>query len=172
MTAASHDRYGIGHGYAVAVAETVEALRDWASGLDAEVARRRPPDGEWSVLENLVHVVEFLPYWADQLPAVVAHPGAPFGRTHEDPARIAWVDEHGHDALGDVLPALTGAASRACRQLCSIPEEAWELTGRHRRGEMTLREITEFFLVEHLEDHFRQARAAWRVVTGPAPARR
>jgi uncharacterized damage-inducible protein DinB len=172
VTAARQDRYGIGHGYAMRIAETVEALRHWASGLDADLVHGRPPDGEWAVAENLVHVVEFLPYWADRLPEVVARPGAPFGRTHEDPARIAWIEEHRHDPLGDVLPALTRAADRACRQLCAVPEDAWELTGRHRRGEMTLREIVEFFLVEHLDDHFRQARAAWRAVNGAAPARR
>lgn len=171
MNAPIDRRYGIGHGYAVRIAELVDELGEWASTLDPEIVHRRPPDGEWTVAQNLVHVVEFVPYWAGQLHRVVAHPGQPFGRTHEDPERIAWVDEHAGDALDAILAALPRAADEACRLLCSIPDGAWGTTGRHRRGEMTLGDIAEFFLVDHLEDHGRQARAAWLAVSDRTGAR-
>lgn len=150
----------IGHGYAVKIADMVQELRDWASRLDEGTLYAEPPTGEWTVMENLVHVVEFLPYWAQQLHRVIESPGEPFGRTHEDPERIAAVEDHARDLLEPVLVAMEEAADRACRDLSRIPDELWTTTGVHRRGVMSLHDITDFFLLTHLAEHTEQAKAA------------
>lgn len=160
----------IGHGYAARIARDVEVLTTWARSVDPDDLYRPPPDGEWTVMENLVHVVEFLPYWAEQLHQVIAHPGEPFGRTHEDPERIAAVEDHARDALPEVLERLRRSAETAQTSLRAIPDDAWDRTGVHRRGEMTLREITAFFLVDHLTDHIEQARVALAALDGERAA--
>lgn len=160
MTQGPDERDAIGAGYAAQIARDVTMLSSWARALDEDDLYRPPPDGEWTVMKNLVHVVEFLPYWAEQLHYVIAHAGEPFGRTHEDPDRIAAVEEHAKDGLEEVLDRLSGAAEAAQLALSQIPDDVWDRTGVHRRGEMTLREIAEFFLVDHLGDHIQQAREA------------
>lgn len=154
----------IGHGYAVTIAEMVEELRKWASELNDDALYTEPPNGEWTVMKNLVHVVEFLPYWTDQLHRVIAEPGEPFGRTHEDPERIASVEGHAQDALRPVLASMDAAATQACQQISRIPDSEWETTGVHRRGVMSLHEITDFFLLTHLAEHTAQAKAAAEAV--------
>lgn len=154
----------IGHEYAVQLSELVADLRSWASDCDENVLYRTPPDGEWTVMENLVHVVEFLPYWVEELYGVIKSPEEPFGRTHEDPDRIKSVEDHALDSLQDVLVNLDDAADQACRRLSAIPDDQWNSAGVHRRGRMTLTEITEYFLISHLADHIEQAKAAARAV--------
>lgn len=56
---------------------------------------------------------------------------------------------------------------RECLALLrSIPPERWSRSGRHaRRGEMTVDEIVEHFLLQHTEEHAAQAEAALRSPT-------
>lgn len=161
----------LGHGYAVTIAEMVEELREWASQLDEKALYTEPPSGEWTVMKSLVHVVEFLPYWSEQLHRVSAAPGEPFGRTHEDPERIASVENHAHDHLRPVLASLAAAATQACQQISRIPDSEWVTTGVHRRGVMSLHEIVDFFLLTHLAEHTAQAKAAADGVEGSGDTR-
>ena len=150
-----------GEKYAREVTEAVDDLVAWARTVPTDQLYRQPPDGEWTPIENLVHVVEFLPYWAEQVQRVVDQSGKPFGRTHDDPARAGWIDEHAGDEVDEVLTALGVAANQAADVLQALPESAWQATGVHaNRGEMTLTEIVEFFLTVHLRDHAAQARRA------------
>lgn len=147
--------------YANGIAEAVDELVAWTRATPADQLYRQPPDDEWTAMENLVHVVEFLPYWAAQVRHVVDHSGEPFGRTHTDPARAAWIEKHGADQVDEVVAALEAASAEVAAVLRSLPEAAWQATGVHaNRGEMTLTEIVEFFLTVHLRDHVAQARRA------------
>src|SRR5437867_4465155 len=60
---------------------------------------QQPFDDEWTIMENLAHIAEFLPYWVDEVNKVIATPDYRFGRTAEDVGRLAAVRDHGHDAL-------------------------------------------------------------------------
>lgn len=155
-------------GYAEEVRAAVRDLRAWAAEIEPQLLHAAPTDGEWTVMQNLVHVVEFLPYWVDQAHLVAERPGQPFGRTHEDPDRIAGVEDHGGDRIEDVLPALEEVAEYAERRLADLEDEAFSATGIHEnKGEMTLQEIVEFFITDHLRAHVEQAQAALRNVSGP-----
>jgi uncharacterized damage-inducible protein DinB len=145
----------------------VEGLRRRVECLGAEVLYREPAEGEWSAMAALAHVAEILPYWSRQAREVAARDrdNQPFGRTHEDPDRIAAVEQHAHDRLDEVLPRLAAGLEEAAATLRAIPPEGWARTARHaRRGEMTVEQAVDGFLVAHVEEHVQQIEATLRAL--------
>ncbi len=123
--------------------------------------RRDVPDG-WSTSEILAHLVEMLPYWAEQARTVAQRPhnGEPFGRTHDDPARIAAVERGAEEDARTLLPRVREALAQATAVLEAIPAADWQRSGRHaNRGEMTVAMIVDQFLVDHANEHAAQFQA-------------
>jgi hypothetical protein len=111
----------------------------------------------------LAHVVELMPYWAKQALEVSRRSAdsQPFGRTHDDPDRIGAVQQHGRDSLDSMLPRVQTACAEAVDLLRQIPQDRWTRTARHaNRGDMSVEQIVDQFLVNHVEEHLTQARAA------------
>ena len=52
--------------------------------LNASKLYQSPAENEWTIMQNLAHIVEFMPYWAGEIEKVIAEPGCEFGRTHDD----------------------------------------------------------------------------------------
>ena len=140
----------------------VQGLLQRVESLDEDRLYREPAPGEWSVMMGLAHVAELLPYWSRQARDVVARPSnnEPFGRTHEDPDRIAAVEQHANDRLEDVLPRLRDGLAEASRTIRELPPEGWARTARHSgRGEMSVAQIIDDFLIDHVVEHTRQTEA-------------
>jgi uncharacterized damage-inducible protein DinB len=128
----------------------------------AQRLRTAPGNDEWSALQVLGHMVEMIPYWLGHCRILIAAPEPPhFGRTLDAPERLAAVEPGAlkqPEALVSLLEAEIQAAARTLRQL--TPAERHK-TGIHvRRGEMTVAEIIEQFIVAHAEDHLVQVRTA------------
>lgn len=143
--------------------ETVQPVLDSAAQLSPATLHQRPGADDWAVSEILAHLAELLSYWADQAHEVAsrAENNLPFGRTHDDAARIAAVQDHAQDPLDQLVPRVRSGLEHATTVLRSIPDAAWQKTGQHvRRGEMTIEEIIDQFLVDHVEEHAVQARDA------------
>lgn len=127
--------------------------------LYAEKLYQTPTENEWTVMESLAHIVEFMPYWANEVARLVAHPGQPFGRTHEHEGRLAALREHGHDSLAQARAALPGSYARLDEVLSQLTDSDLALTGHHsRRGEQSLAYFIEEFITRHLYDHVEQIR--------------
>jgi len=125
--------------------------------LPADVLYREPQAGEWPVMSTLAHVSEILPYWAHQAENITRNPGAPFGRTHEDPDRIAAVDQHSRDSLTAIAARIRAGLDESVSALRSLPADAWATAGQHpRRGSMTVEQVIDAFLLDHVEDHAAQ----------------
>jgi uncharacterized damage-inducible protein DinB len=142
---------------------SVQQLIDTAQGLPAQTLYAEPAPSEWPVMSILAHVVELMPYWAQQALEVSRRSAdsQPFGRTHDDPDRIGAVQQHSHDTLDSMLPRLQTACTQAIEALQHIPPEGWKRTARHaNRGDMSVEQIVDQFLVTHVEEHLAQARAA------------
>lgn len=119
-----------------------------------------PTEDEWSVMENLAHIVEFMPYWAGEVEKLVARPGQNFGRTMQDERRLAALRDHGRDTLVQAREALPGSYARLDEVLSGLRDSDLELTGRHvRYGERTLEWFINEFITEHLHNHVIQLRA-------------
>lgn len=148
--------------------ELVARLRQQVEGLSREALYAEPGEGAWSVMKVLAHVSEILSYWSRQAQVVAARDqnSQPFGRTPEDPDRIAAVEAHAHDALDGMLARLGEALAGATAILSAIPAGGWARTARHaRRGEMTVEQIVDQFLVEHVQEHTQQVESVQVALT-------
>lgn len=117
-------------------------------------------DEQWEAGQVWAHLAEFPGYWLAQVERIVAQPTqppVPFGRVKTDAGRIEAIERDRHtdpSALLDRVRTSLAAVTDAMREL---PPEAWRLTGAHpSRGEMTVRQIVEEFIVDHLEEHAEQ----------------
>ena len=127
----------------------------------AQRLRAAPGPDEWSAMQVLGHLVEMLPYWLYHCNALMAAAEPPpFGRTLDAPERLAGVERGAVGNPDELLRLLNDevqAAAGAIRQMSAAERSK---KGIHpRRGEMTVAEIVEVFIVAHTEDHLAQVRA-------------
>lgn len=136
---------------------TVNDLLAAIERLPHEVLYRAPGPNEWSIMSTLAHLQELLPYWAHQAEAIQRSPGAPFGRQHDDPARIGAIAQHGSDTLDTMVPRVRASLAECAATLGALPASAWGLTGVHPgRGVMTIEQVVDAFLVHHAAEHASQ----------------
>jgi hypothetical protein len=111
----------------------------------------------WEAGQVWAHVAEFPGYWLAQAERVIEmapHQPVTFGRTKTDAARVEAIERDRHESPRALLDRTRTALVQATDRARSLETEAWELRGTHpTRGEMTVREIVERFIVEHLEEH-------------------
>jgi hypothetical protein len=137
------------------IESAVEALQTRLQNVPSDALYQAPSDGQWPVMSTLAHVVEMLPYWAAQCAQIAASPGAKFGRTHDDPGRLEAIAKHAADPASVVSDALRASVSEALATLRPLGD--WSLAGQHvRRGEMTIQQVVDEFMVGHVEGHVRQ----------------
>jgi DinB superfamily len=66
-----------------------EEYAQFIEGQSPEAFHRRPGPDEWTAAELTGHVSEFPATFADQARRLASSPGAPLGRTLDDPGRLA-----------------------------------------------------------------------------------
>lgn len=120
-----------------------------------DVPRGRP----WVDREILAHVDEMLPYWHGEIERVLVGPlePVPFGREEKDLIRVLTVDRDRTLPVAELYARLDSALERLLRRLLELDDRQVARRGLHkRRGEMTVRQIVETMLAEHIEDHCAQ----------------
>ncbi len=145
------------------------ALRQLVDGPLTALAPEKlyvaPAQGEWSIMQNLAHVVEIMPYWGNEIAKAVREPGQKFGRTAEDLDRLRALDEHGTDALTEAKAALPGSYAQLDRVLATLKDSDLDLNAIHKKyGERTLDWFIEEFVTSHLAAHVEQIRACLAAV--------
>jgi uncharacterized damage-inducible protein DinB len=125
--------------------------------LDPAKLYQAPAENEWSIMQNLAHVVEIMPYWANEIEKLVAHPGQNFGRTQQHEGRLRAIEEHGRDSLEQIRALLPGSYARLREVLDNLKDSDLQLTGVHPRyGEKSLDWFIEDFVTGHLIAHLEQ----------------
>ena len=125
--------------------------------IDAGKLYQSPAENEWTIMQNLAHIVEFMPYWAGEIEKLVAEPDSNFGRTPEDLGRLHGISEHEMDSLSRISEALPGSYQRLDEVLGILKDSDLELTGKHvRYGEKPLDWFIEEFVTNHLRGHVEQ----------------
>jgi hypothetical protein len=121
------------------------------------------PEADWGPREVLAHIDEMLPYWTEQLGIVLAGDRAtavPFGRVATDPSRLARIGAERQRPVADLLDDIARGLDGVDQFLATLEPEDGDRVGRHStRGEISVRDSVERFLVSHLEDHVEQLRA-------------
>lgn len=137
--------------------EINQLVEDHLTKMDSDLLYQSPAPGEWTLMESLAHIVEFMPYWADEIVKLVAHPGQNFGRTKEDEARIRAIKEHDADSLDQAHIALSDSYGYLDRVLGTLQDSDLELTGHHSKfGEQSLGWFIRDFVTDHLINHIEQ----------------
>ena len=142
----------------VALAPRVQGGGDWplADFYGTE------PEASWGPREVLAHVEEYLPYWLGEIERGLAgDAGAPvpFGRIAEDPVRIGVIGRDRTIPFRELFARVESDAPRVAARLRELSDADVARVGLHpRRGEMTVRDMLEPFLVGHTEGHVTQLR--------------
>jgi DinB superfamily len=127
------------------------------ASLDMSKLYLSPSENEWTIMQNLAHVVEFMPYWAGEIEKLVADPGRNFGRTAQDEGRLRGISEHEKDNLSRTKAALLVSYTRLDEVLGSLKDSDLVLTGKHPKyGEKSLDWFIEEFVTGHLSGHVEQ----------------
>jgi uncharacterized damage-inducible protein DinB len=145
------------------MSKAAETMRQTAAQVEAEVRllpagliHWRPAPQVWSVMDNLSHIVEFVPYWTGEVQAIVRDPTQLWGRDHTHAGRLAAVADTSHEQLDDVLASVRAVVNESAATLDALPEEslAIEATSRNARwGRKPVSFIVEHLLVQHLQSH-------------------
>ena len=147
------------------VQQSYDALNRLIDGplaqLPAEKLYQSPGNDEWTIMENLAHIVEFMPYWGDQIANLVAHPGQNFGRVQTDERRLKAIRDHAHDSLAQIKSLLPPSYAHLQEVLSNLHDSDLELTGVHSRyGEKPLAWFMNDFVTGHLRAHLTQMQSA------------
>jgi uncharacterized damage-inducible protein DinB len=134
----------------------------------ADVASRlrtTPGQDAWSAMQTLGHMTEMIPYWLNHCRVLIAATGAPprFGRTAGSPERMAGVAHGAMAEPGALLARLeeeVRSAAGTIRKLTEAESSKRGISGE--RGEITVAEVIESFIVSHAEEHLVQVKAALR----------
>ncbi len=122
-------------------------------------------EGEWTIMESVAHIIEFMPYWGDEIAKLVALPGQNFGRTKEDEARIRAIEQHKLDSLETARGALARSYTYLDEVLGTLKDNDLELKGHHSKfGEQTLAWFIKDFVTDHLTNHLEQLSRVLEVV--------
>jgi uncharacterized damage-inducible protein DinB len=147
------------------VQQSYDALNQLIDGplsqLPSDKLYQSPGNNEWTIMENLAHIVEFMPYWGNEIARLVAQPGQNFGRVQQDERRLKAIRDHAHDSLPQIKALLPASHARLQEVLASLQDSDLQLTAVHSRyGEKPLEWFMEDFVTSHLRAHLVQMRAA------------
>jgi DinB family protein len=117
------------------------------------------PEASWGPPETLAHVAEMLPFWLGEIERLVDGTGepVPFGRVATDQIRLLVLERDRSLPPRELFARIAADADRVARRLKTLTAVDTSRRGIHpRRGEMTVEELAERFLVSHLEEHAEQ----------------
>jgi hypothetical protein len=120
------------------------------------------PESSWGPREVLAHVAEMVPYWMGEMELILDAGGgeAPaFGRTEADDLRVGIIGRDREFPARELLGRIEAEAKRVARRLRALSDDDAMSVGRHAtRGDLSVRDIAERFVVSHVEGHVTQLR--------------
>ena len=147
------------------LSEIIRLIDGPLASLETSKLYKIPAENEWTIMQNLAHIVEFMPYWAGEIEKLLAEPGRNFGRTAQDEGRLRAISEHEMDSLAMVKAALPGSYARLAEVLGRLKDSDLELVGRHvKYGEQPLGWFIGEFVTGHLSGHVEQIKGCLEMV--------
>ena len=129
--------------------------------LPPELIHWVPAAGVWTVMDNLCHIREFVPFWTAETLRIVKRPAEPWGRGHTDTARLAAVTNTVAHTLEDVVSDIREVVRRSADALKALSEQdlGVEATSRNPRwGVKAASFVVDELLVHHVAKHQGQIR--------------
>ena len=140
---------------------TTEEILAEVQQQPAELIHWIPAEGVWTVMDNLCHIREFVPFWTGETLRMVKRPAEQWGRDHTDTARLAAVTNTAAHTLQDVVTDIRDAVRRSAETLKTLSEQdlAVEATSKNPRwGVKPASFVIDELLVHHVAKHQGQIR--------------
>jgi uncharacterized damage-inducible protein DinB len=137
--------------------ELVSAVR----GLPADLITWIPGEGVWSVMDNLCHIREFVPFWTRETQRIIRSPSERWGRDHTDAARLAAVSGTAGYNLDDVLEDIQRAVNESASTLTGLSDADLAVTAASVNPRWDVKPasfVVDHLLVQHVEKHLGQIR--------------
>jgi uncharacterized damage-inducible protein DinB len=141
--------------------DTTEQILAEVQQLPAELIHWIPSAGVWTVMDNLCHIREFVPFWTGETLRIVRRPSELWGRDHTDTARLAAVTDTAAHRLEDVIADIRDAVRQSAETLQTLSDQdlAAEATSKNPRwGVKPASFVIDELLVHHLAKHQNQIR--------------
>jgi uncharacterized damage-inducible protein DinB len=140
---------------------TTEEILAEVQQQPAELIHWIPAEGVWTVMDNLCHIREFVPFWTGEALRIAQRQGERWGRDHTDTARLAAVTNTSAHRLADVVADIREAVRHSTETLRTLSDEqlAAEAASRNPRwGVKPASFVVEDLLVQHVAKHLGQIR--------------
>ena len=129
--------------------------------LPPELIHWIPGEDVWTVMDNLCHIREFVPFWTGETLRIVKRPAEQWGRDHTDTARLTAVTNTAAQTLHDVVSDIRDAVRRSAETLKALSDHdlAVEASSRNPRwGVKPASFVVDEVLVHHVAKHQGQIR--------------
>jgi uncharacterized damage-inducible protein DinB len=149
------------HAAAARLQSAVAEMLAEVERLPNELLTWRPADDVWSVMDNLCHVQEFVPYWTGQALQAIRHPDQLWGRDHSNTDRLAAVTNTATRRLADVDGAIRAAAREAADAIGHLTDADLDIEATSKNPRWTQKPaffIVDHLVVQHVEKHLGQIR--------------
>lgn len=137
-------------------------------GITEEELRTPPKEGEWSVAQVLGHVAEMQPFWVRKalLMATLENPN--IARSPEEAQqRLRAVAETERMPWPELQRRVEEAGSQAVTLVRRLREKDLRRLGTRGDGSViTIQQLVERTVAEHVQEHARQVRATRRAASG------
>jgi uncharacterized damage-inducible protein DinB len=120
-----------------------------------------PGEGVWTVMDNLCHIREFVPFWTGEILRIVQSSSERWGRDHTDTARLAAVTNTITHCLGQVVADIREVVRRSAETLRTLSDEELaieSLSKNTRWGVKPASFVVDDLLVHHIAKHQNQIR--------------
>jgi hypothetical protein len=149
------DRLSAARASLEATRPAVEARTPWPLATTFD----HSDEAHWGPSEVLAHLSEMAPFWLGEIERVLAgdRQPVPFGRTADDPVRLAILERDRTLPPRELYDRITSALGRLEVRWRSLSADERARVGLHPRlGEMTVEQLPERFIVGHLAEHVTQ----------------
>lgn len=116
-------------------------------------------EAHWGPPEVLAHLAEMATFWLGEIERILAGSPqpVPFGRTADDPVRLAVLERDRTLPPRELYDRITSALARLDARWRGLTADERARLGLHPRlGEMTVEQLPERFIVGHLAEHVTQ----------------
>ena len=145
---------------AEAAAQSMERTTRDITGIVRPLSRTlllwRPSPDVWSILDNLAHIEEFVPFWIGEIQAMLTNPPQRWGRDQGHAGRLAAVRDTSLREAEELLANIEARVASAVAYLRALDDSCLdvEVESRNPRwGAKPVRFVIDPLLVEHLSGH-------------------
>lgn len=159
--------------------QTVDEILNDVGRMSDDLVSWKPAPNVWSVMENLCHIDEFVPFWTGETLSVVNDPTKTWGRDPTDTRRLGAIAEAPNRTRADVERSIREGVADAVAKLSGLGEAdlgTEALSKNPRWGMKPAAFIVDDLLVGHVAKHLGQIRRNVAQYSGllfavpPAPA--